>query len=173
LPDELDGLYLGGGYPELHAEALTANDSMRHDIACFAESGAPVYAECGGLMYLTEAIVDTEAREYPMVGIFPTRAKMRPRLAALGYVEVEGVDYSGWLYPNETARGHEFRYSIIDEMPARIARQYLVRRKEETRTMDGFAAGSVLASYIHLHWASCPNMASRFVLRCGKTSSLS
>jgi cobyrinic acid a,c-diamide synthase len=172
LPEGIHGLYLGGGYPELHAAELSANESMRNDIARFAESGLPVYAECGGFMYLTEAIVSTDERTYPMVGLFPTRARMKSRLAALGYVEVEGVNDSGWLHQNEHARGHEFRYSIIDEMPAYIARQYRVKTKEGVRG-DGFVAGSTLASYIHLHWASCHEMASRFVAACANVSSLS
>jgi cobyrinic acid a,c-diamide synthase len=172
LPEGLHGLYLGGGYPELHAAELSANESMRDDIARFAESGSPVYAECGGLMYLTEAIIDAEERTYPMAGLFPTRARMKSRLAALGYVEVEGVNDSGWLHQNEYARGHEFRYSVIDEMPAHVARQYRVKTKAGAR-MEGFVAGSALASYIHLHWGSCHEMASRFVAACAHVSSLS
>ncbi len=172
LPEGIHGLYLGGGYPELHAAELSANESMRNDIARFAESRSPVYAECGGLMYLTEAIVTTEEHTYPMVGLFPTRARMKSRLAALGYVEVEGVNGSGWLHQNEYVRGHEFRYSVIDEMPAHIARQYRVKTKEGVR-LEGFVAGSALASYIHLHWGSCHEMASRFVAACDHVSSLS
>lgn len=172
LPEGLHGLYLGGGYPELHAAELSANESMRNDVARFAESGSPVYAECGGLMYLTEAIVDAEGRTYPMVGLFPTRARMKSRLAALGYVEVEGVNDTGWLHQNEHARGHEFRYSVIDEMPAHVARQYRVKTKEGARA-EGFVAGSALAGYIHLHWESCREMASRFVAACAHVSSLS
>src|SRR6185369_14313351 len=111
LPADLDGIYLGGGYPEIHAEALAANDSMRADVSRFAASSAPVYAECGGFMYLTEAIVDAGGRSWPMVGIFPTHAHMQKRLARLGYAEVEPCDSQGWLAPGEPARGHEFRYS--------------------------------------------------------------
>jgi cobyrinic acid a,c-diamide synthase len=171
LPNGLDGLYFGGGYPELHAGALAANKSMRDDVAYFADRGAPVYAECGGLMYMTEAIVDTEGRSYPMVGTFPTRARMHSRLAAIGYVEVKGRDDSAWLPSNELARGHEFRYSVIDEMPEHIARRYRVTARGGTRD-EGFAVGSVLASYVHLHFGSCPNMALRFVTSCAKASSL-
>ena len=171
LPDGLDGLYFGGGYPELHAAALAANRSMRDDVARFAASGAPVYAECGGLMYLTDAIVDAEQRTHQMVGLFPTRARMQSRLAALSYTEVKGKDKTGWLRPNERARGHEFRYSVIDEMPPHVARQYRVSTKSGTRD-EGFSIGSVLASYVHLHFGSCPTMASRFVAACAKASSL-
>ena len=162
LPESLDGLYLGGGYPELHAAALAANETMRDDVARFAQSGKPVYGECGGLMYLTEAIVD---HSFPMVGVFPTRARMQPQLAALGYAEVEGMNKTGWLRPDEKTRGHEFRYSVIDEMPEQIQRRYRVSTMAGER-QDGFSVGSVLASYVHLHFKSCPRFAARFVAAC-------
>ncbi|MDX6530480.1 MAG: cobyrinic acid a,c-diamide synthase [Blastocatellia bacterium] len=165
LPESLDGLYLGGGYPELYAAALAANETMRDDVARFAQSGKPVYGECGGLMYLTEAIVDQESHSFPMVGVFPTRARMQPRLAALGYAEVEGMNKTGWLRPDERARGHEFRYSVIDDMPEQIQRCYRVSTMAGER-QDGFSVGSVLGSYVHLHFGSCPRFAARFVAAC-------
>jgi len=165
LPDSLDGLYLGGGYPELHAAALAANETMRADVARFAQSGKPVYGECGGLMYLTEAIVDQESHAFPMVGVFPTCARMQPQLAALGYAEVKGTNPAGWLRPGEQARGHEFRYSVIDEMPEQIMRRYRVSTMAGERE-EGFTTGSVLASYVHLHFGSCPRFAARFVVAC-------
>ncbi len=168
LPDLLDGLYFGGGYPELHAEELAANETMRTDVARFVQGGRPVYAECGGLMYLAEAIIDAEGQTRPMVGIFPTRARMQPSLATLGYAEVEGADDEGWLRAGEQARGHEFRYSVIDEMPEHVLRRYRVSTKAGERK-EGFASGAVLASYVHLHFGSCPQFAARFVAACAKT----
>jgi cobyrinic acid a,c-diamide synthase len=161
LPAGLDGLYLGGGYPELHVEALSANESMRAAIVAFAAGGAPVYAECGGFMYLMKAIANSEGREWPMAGIFPTVARMQKRLAKLGYIEVESCETDGWLAPGEHARGHEFRYSAIDPMPATIGRAY-------REPAEGFRAGSVLGSYIHLHFLSNPGFAERFVQRCAQ-----
>src|SRR5579872_3598023 len=110
---------------------------MRQAIREFARSGAPVYAECGGLMYLTEAIVGMDGRSHSMVGIFPTRVRMQPQLAAIGYVEVEELNGSGWLSSGERARGHEFRYSTIEEMPEQIARSYRLVSNRETR-VEGF-----------------------------------
>ena len=159
LPPGLDGIYLGGGYPELHAEALSANESMRAAIVEFAANDAPVYAECGGFMYLTRAIVDAEGRSWPMGGIFPTSTRMQKRLAKLGYIEVENCEAEGWLVPGEHARGHEFRYSVIDPMPETIRRLY----KEPA---EGYRVRSVLGSYVHLHFLSCPNFAERFVRDC-------
>jgi len=151
LPPDLDGIYLGGGYPELHAEALSVNESMRSAIAQFVASGAPVYAECGGFMYLTDAIVDSDARSWPMVGIFPTTARMQHRLAKLGYVEIETS--SGLV------RGHEFRYSVIDPMPECIQRVY-------PSPAEGYQIRSAMGSYVHLHFLSCPRFAEAFVHRC-------
>jgi cobyrinic acid a,c-diamide synthase len=160
LPAGLDGLYLGGGYPELHAEALSWNADMRGAIREFIASGAPVYAECGGFMYLSAAIIDTDAREWPMTGIFPTAARMQSRLAKLGYIEVEGTE-AGWLAQGERARGHEFRYSLIDPMPTVIRRVY-------QSPAEGYQVHSALGSYVHLHFLSCPRFAERFVAQCSQ-----
>ena len=165
LPCRVDGLYLGGGYPELHSAVLTANESMRAEIAAFARSGGPVYAECGGFMYLTQAIVDTEEHAFPMAGVFPTRVRMQARLAALSYVEVEGAEESGWLRPREHARGHEFRYSIAGEMPGHVARTYRSATPEGQRGM-GYRMDAALAIYAHLYFLSCPKFAARFVGAC-------
>ncbi len=154
LPPNIDGIYLGGGYPELHAAALSANQSMRSAIKHFIESEGPVYAECGGFMYLMDAIVDTEGNTWPMAGIFPTTARMQKRLAKLGYIEVTAA-------PDETARGHEFRYSQMDPMPESIARAY-------QEPAEGYRVHATLASYIHVHFLSCPAFAERFVNQCAQ-----
>lgn len=161
LPPDLDGIYFGGGYPELHAEALSANTAMRTAVAKFSESNAPVYAECGGFMYLTEGIVDANARDWPMVGIFPTQARMQKRLAKLGYIEVEGRGAAGWLAPGDRARGHEFRYSVIDAMSDSVPRAY-------APPAEGYLVRSTVGSYVHLHFLSCPRFAARFVEHCAR-----
>jgi cobyrinic acid a,c-diamide synthase len=160
-PPDLDGIYLGGGYPELHAQALSTNQPMRRALAEFATGDLPVYAECGGFMYLTEAIVDAEGRSWPMAGIFPTRARMLQRLAKLGYIEVENCRGAGWLPAGERARGHEFRYSVIDPMPETISRVY-------REPAEGYRVRSVVASYVHLHFGSCPSFAEGFVSACAR-----
>jgi len=143
LPVGIGGLYLGGGYPELHAARLSVNEAMLRSIREFAKAGGPVYAECGGFMYLTDAIVDVEGREYPMAGLFPTKARMQSRLAALGYVDRDGL------------RGHEFRYSNIDPMPESVE-----------RADRGYRVHSVMGSYIHSHFLSSPRFAEEFVQQC-------
>lgn len=161
LPTDLDGLYLGGGYPELHLEALSGNTSMRASVAQFAASGAPIYAECGGFMYLTEAIVDAEGRAWPMAGIFPTRARIERRLAKLGYTEIETCDGGGWVARGVRARGHEFRYSVIDEMPESVPRAY-------AGPAAGYWMNATLGTYVHLHFGSCPRFAKAYVDRCAQ-----
>lgn len=148
LPRGTAGIYLGGGYPELHAGALSANCSMLDAIRRFAAAGGSIYAECGGFMYLTEAIVDTGGREFPMAAIFPTRARMQPRLAALGYVETEAG-----------LRGHEFRFSEIDPMPPSVERRG-----------HAYRVNAVTAGYVHLHFLSSPNFAREFVARCAEVT---
>jgi cobyrinic acid a,c-diamide synthase len=159
LPPGIGGLYLGGGYPELHAARLSANHSMLAAIREFAESGGPIYAECGGFMYLTEAIVDADGREHPMAGIFPTRARMQSRLAALGYVQPNLTGGCLWAANCRDLRGHQFRYSKIDPMPQSIARAY-------SEPVEGYRHKSVLGSYIHLHFLSAPGFAEQFVQHC-------
>ncbi len=157
LPRDIRGLYLGGGYPELHAGRLAENRAMREAVRRFAASGFPVYAECGGFMYLTEAIVDAEGVEHAMTGVFPTRARMQRRLAALGYVEAEAAADTLWLRAGDRLRGHEFRYSAIDEMPAEGVRRL---------PFGSYQKDAVMGGYTHLHFRSCPEFAARFVDAC-------
>ncbi|HXA64353.1 MAG TPA: cobyrinate a,c-diamide synthase [Bryobacteraceae bacterium] len=165
LPANLDALYLGGGYPELHAAELSENASMRDAIVQFAQTSRPIYAECGGFMYLCEAIVDTDGREYQMAGLFPTRVRMQKQLAAIAYVEAEVPEDALWLHAGQRLRGHEFHYSTIDEMPASVSRCFRLWAGDKTRA-DGFAIGSVLAGYSHLHFRSSPDFVSSFVDAC-------
>jgi cobyrinic acid a,c-diamide synthase len=160
LPPSINGLYLGGGYPEIHAAQLSENQSMLEAIRRFAEAGAPVYAECGGFMYLTKAIVDSDGHEYPMAGLFPTRARMQTQRAALGYIEPRPTEDQLWLLAGDRPRGHEFRYSVIDPMPA-ISRTY-------HSPAEGYRIHSVLGSYVHLHFLSCAGFAERFVEHCAQ-----
>jgi cobyrinic acid a,c-diamide synthase len=116
LPTATKGIYLGGGYPELYARELSRNRSMRAAVSDFIEAGGAVYAECGGLMYLTEALLDRSHREYPMVGIYPFKSRMLPSLRRFGYREVV-FKRAGFL-PGGKARGHEFHYSELKELRA-------------------------------------------------------
>jgi cobyrinic acid a,c-diamide synthase len=165
LPVDLDGLYLGGGYPEIHAGQLSRNLPMLEAILQFAKTGSPVYAECGGFMYLTEAILDSDGREYAMAGLFPTRVRTQEQLAAIAYVELEALNDDLWLRAGQRLRGHDFHYSIIEGMPASVRRCFRLRAGDKTRD-DGYTIGSVLAGYSHLHFRSSPDFAAGFVNAC-------
>jgi cobyrinic acid a,c-diamide synthase len=164
---EVDGLYFGGGYPEVHAEALAANASMRSDVALFAKSGRPVYAECGGLMYLASGIRTLDGRLHDMVGLVPSEAVMAGKLEALGYVEVELQSQTPIGPPGTRFRGHQFRYSRLTETSGEIDLVYSVRRRRGQEVFrEGYRVGNVLASYVHAHWASNPLIPANFVAAC-------
>lgn len=164
LPAGTGALYLGGGFPELYAAQLSANASLLAAIRKVAARGLPIYAECGGLMYLTEAVVDAEGTAHPMLGLLPGRSVMTPRLT-LGYRTVRARADS-WLWrAGETVRGHEFHYSTWEQRPAELDSLYTCLPdafRPDERT-EGVCHGSILASYIHVHWLACPHVAARFV----------
>jgi cobyrinic acid a,c-diamide synthase len=168
LPD-VDGLYIGGGYPEAHAGGLAANTAMRDAVRAFASRNAPVYAECGGLMYLTSAIVTLDGVRHPMVGLVPSEARMCAKLQALGYVEVETQTRTILGGAGSRFRGHQFRYSDLSPAPEGIDRVYSLRRRRGGDTsLEGYRVGSVLASYVHAHWASNPRIPEAFVESCAR-----
>ena len=167
LPDGIKGLILGGGYPELHCEMLSQNQELLAEIREFALSGRPIYAECGGFMFLMKEIQDLKGQTFPMVGIFPMRAKMEPRLKALGYREIITQKESS-LGPADTkVRGHEFHYSMIKETEIDVEYIYeMTDRKADSSGEEGFVWNRVLGSYVHLHWGSNPEVAENFVDYC-------
>jgi cobyrinic acid a,c-diamide synthase len=178
LPPDIDGLYLGGGYPELFTETLSDNRDLREEIRQSGENGLAIYGECGGLMYLTEGIEDKSGDFYPMAGIFPVRVAMLDRLKSLGYREVT-LKSSGPLgLPGEKIRGHEFHYSEIKGVPGkvvpvtdrdRVTQVYELSDRPGSKIRDeGYMKNNVLGSYIHLHFGSNPRIAENFVRFIGK-----
>ncbi|MCK9195588.1 MAG: cobyrinate a,c-diamide synthase [Syntrophales bacterium] len=172
LPAGIDALYIGGGYPEEYAEILAVNEAMKEDIRKFARSGRPVYAECGGLMYLSEGIETRDNISYPMVGLVPARTRMLDRIKSLGYVEVALREDSLWGEKGDLLRGHEFHYSELLVTPVgkegwRSIYDMTYRRTNEVY-QEGFQKGNILASYIHLHLASRPASLEAFLALCRK-----
>lgn len=160
---EVDGLYFGGGFPEIYAQALAANRTMRGYVRDAVAEGMPVYAECGGLMYLARRLIDQQGTGHEMVGAVPAIAQMQPRLAALGYVTLQAEADTLLIRRGEKVRAHEYHFSTMKMLePAGLAFV-----STEGRGMvdgrDGFATPSLLASYAHVHFASAPVMAERFV----------
>ncbi len=168
LPPDLSGLYLGGGYPELFARELGDNHSLKIEILAAAQGGMPIFAECGGFMYLTRSI-EVEHRDYPMVGLYPFRTRMLSRRKALGYREVV-LKRDSLLGPKGLrARGHEFHYSELISGTVENADLYQVgNRKGMEVGPDGFMAYNTLGGYIHFHFGSNPEMAANFVESCKK-----
>lgn len=169
LPPALRGLYLGGGYPELHAEQLAANSVMRGKIRDFCLSGKPVYAECGGFMYLMGSLRSRAGQEFPMAGVFSFSSAMENRHQALGYREIELLAPTPLGTAGGTARGHEFHYSRQHGADTDARPVYRVfDRNGQAHSSGGYMKANCLGSYVHLHFGSNPGMATRFVEACGK-----
>lgn len=176
VPADVAGLYLPGGYPELFAEPLAANFAMKNSIRAAVERGMPVYAECGGFIYLTKGVVEPDelaprrragsSRVRHFVGLFPVTTRMLPQRKALGYREVETTAATCLGPAGTKARGHEFHYSEMDGMPPDIERVYRLGRRGKDLGSEGFRVDSCLASYVHIHFGSNPDMARSFVAEC-------
>jgi cobyrinic acid a,c-diamide synthase len=174
LPQGIDAIYLGGGYPEAFAETLGANKDMRHSLQQFARSGRPVYAECGGLIYLSQALTTREGKRYPLLGVLPGETRMLDRRKRLGYVEVSLREDTLWGKTGTRLRGHEFHYSeLISDDTSRDgwSAAYDVKTCHGAyESREGFYKphGRILASYIHLHLASRPSALVHFLNVCAR-----
>jgi cobyrinic acid a,c-diamide synthase len=174
VPEGADALYLGGGYPELNAKELSANRSMLDSVKDFSDSGRPVYAECGGFMYLTEGIHDFEGNLYPMAGAFPFKAKMIKGRMRLGYREAVLREDSILGRAGDTMRGHEFHYSEIEESGQlsavscqQTARIYAVKDGSGKEIgNEGYRVKNTIGSYIHIHFGSNPEIAGHLINKC-------
>ena len=155
-----DGLYLGGGYPELHAAGLSANEGFRASLAAAISDGLPTYAECGGLLYLCDSLVDLDGDEWPLVGAVPGSAAMHKHLQGMGYREARLAGDSLLGQAGAEVRGHEFHYSSSTlRDPTRAA-------YELDGSPEGYASGDLFASYIHLHFAGFPDLLEHWLDRC-------
>ncbi|MFG2572146.1 cobyrinate a,c-diamide synthase [Streptomyces sp. NPDC048481] len=157
LPDGTDALVIGGGFPEVYAAELSANEPLRGAVAALAESGAPVAAECAGLLYLCR-----ELDGLPMCGVLDARARMSERLT-LGYRDAVAVSDSVLAPAGTRMRGHEFHRTVVEPGAGPVP-AWGVRAPE--RRVEGFVRQGVHASYLHTHWAAEPGAARRFVERC-------
>ena len=169
LPGDICGIYLAGGYPEMFAEMLAHNREMRKAIKQAVDEGMPVYAECGGFIYLTRGVYDdTEKPDsfHEFTGVFPVTTTMLSRRKALGYREIELADTTIIGRRGIIARGHEFHYSEMGEMPAEVERLYRVRKSGIELGFEGYRQKNCLASYVHLHFGSSPEIARSFVDSC-------
>ncbi len=164
LPPGTAAVYLGGGYPELHAAELAANRPLHAALRSAIDGGMPCYAECGGLMYLTGGLTDAEGRHHAMVGALPGRSVLCRRRSHLGYATVRALADTPLMRAGEAMRGHEFHYSTWENVPADTPHAYHVApRRDSPPRPEGYARGNLLASYVHLHFWSEPLLARRFV----------
>lgn len=164
LPPNLNGIYIGGGYPEEHAAALARNAGMLNAIRQFAAKRHPIYGECGGLMYLSQGIETLDGVRHHLLGLLPAWTRMCPRRQSLGYVEARFERDCFWGERGGFLRGHEFHYSELAGAPTDCELAYSLHYRRSGRpAAEGFQRGSVLASYAHLHFASRPDAVAHFV----------
>nr|WP_243109731.1 cobyrinate a,c-diamide synthase [Caminicella sporogenes] len=169
LPDNLHGLYLGGGFPEVFAKELEENKELRDEIKKVSNMGMPIYAECGGLMYLCKSITTLDGKKYEMVGIFDRNTKMTNRLQRFGYVNVNILKPCTISNTLTKVKAHEFHRSIIDESNNDDC-VYRVDKVRENKIINSWKCGilknNTLAAYAHIHFYSNKKLAEDFVENC-------
>lgn len=162
LPDEIDGLLLGGGYPELYAEELSKNRSMRENIKKMVREGLPTLAECGGFLYLHKWLEGQDGKRYPMAGAIAAEA-YKYKLSRFGYIGLEPGEDSVWLKKGEVIKGHEFHYwESTDPGTAMTARKPSGNRSWECM----HESDSLLAGFAHLYYPSNPGLAVKWLKLC-------
>ena len=150
LPNGIDGVVFGGGFPEVYADALSQNESMRSEIRCAIDAGLPCYAECGGLMLLAEEFIALDGTRYPMAGAVPGAVEMTARLNHFGYCMCSGLAGAD----SAEFRGHEFHYSRW-QAESETANLWSVRRKRlGSQRREGFTLHNLHASYVHLYFST-------------------
>ena len=165
LPEQLDGLILGGGYPELYCEALSLNESMREAVKKAAEGSLPVLGECGGYLYLLEELEAEDGRIWPMTGVLKGKGYKKGKNSRFGYIGVEAEKDSLYLKPGEQIRGHEFHYwdcEVLEE-------EWVMRAKKPVGNRSWPCIrikNQVMAGFPHLFYPSCPAFAVRFAKAC-------
>jgi len=168
LPHDVDGVYLPGGYPEIFAEKLSDNKTMIDSVKSFADMDKPIYAECGGLMYLGESITNCDDESFSLCGVIPIQTRLLTKRKMLGYTEVTLQEDCLLGVKGDVMRGHEFHYSEITVNNADAWQQpySVTRRRRSEPVLQGFSRGNILASYIHLHWGSTPHVPVNFINKC-------
>ena len=163
LPTGVQGIYLGGGFPEMFSAGLASNRAVRASMRDFHAAGGVIYAECGGLMVLCEALVDFKGCRREMMGLIPAVAVMRRDKLSLGYVEVESLQNTLLADVGETYRAQTFHYSVLEDANFEPALKVC---HGANVSYDGYVNRNLFATYIHAHFAACPSLAERFVDRC-------
>ena len=163
LPENISGLIIGGGFPEMFAEKLQSNKKIRAAIRTAAENNLPIYAECGGFMYLMNSITDFSGKNFEMCGVIPARAVMTDKLQMVGYVEAEILQDCIIGKAGDKLHAHEFHFSTA-ETDRNIFNCKRMRTGKTFRA--GFFTENIVASYLHIHFAGCPRAAENLVNAC-------
>lgn len=164
IPEDACGLYIGGGFPEEFAEILSHNNQTKNSIKAMIEKGIPTVAECGGFMYLTNAIETTDRKSYSMIGAIDGEVKMQSKLMALGYREIFGTSENFLIGEGEEAKGHEFHYSSYipnEDSPT----AYKVKSRFGVKN-SGYLKERLVAGFVHFHFASNPKLAENWIDAC-------
>lgn len=165
LPQDISGLYFGGGFPEVFAERLAANQSLLEQLRQAIQSGMPTYAECGGLMYLCQQIIDLNHKTHPVVGIIPTTATMAKRLT-LGYRQAIALQDSPVVFATQTVRGHEFHRSQLISLSKQPLWQMQSYNTSNQPLIEGWRSPQLHASYLHLHFGEFRFLPEKFIQCC-------
>lgn len=168
---EVDGIYIGGGFPELYAEKLSENKSFIEQFRSKIKGGLPCFAECGGLMYLSETI--SLEKDFPMAGILPIVVSLSKKPVGHGYFEAE-VDFENpFLEVGEKIKAHEFHYSFVSTVKKNIPTALkVIKGVGISNNRDGFVLNNVFASYMHIHSLGCTHWAKKFVRTCQKNENI-
>jgi cobyrinic acid a,c-diamide synthase len=167
LPGNVCGLLFGGGFPEMFVKELSGNRSMQESIRAAHRNGMPIYAECGGLMYLCREIADFDGVAHSLVGLVPAVCQMEKKLVTVGYVEVEARQDTVLCSRGEKLRGHEFHFSTMEGIDDGFPWAFTFRKlRDGSEYPGGYCDGNLLASYLHCHFAGNPEAASYFVNKC-------
>ncbi|MBV9389109.1 MAG: cobyrinate a,c-diamide synthase [Chroococcidiopsidaceae cyanobacterium CP_BM_ER_R8_30] len=169
LPENIQGLYFGGGFPEVFAQQLAENYPIRAAVRAALQSGIPTYAECGGLMYLCQQIVDFDGKAWAMIGAIPTIAVMSSRLT-LGYRQATALQDSPLLNAGTKVWGHEFHRSRLTEIPMHPLFQIRGYEAQSSSTLEGWQLHNIHASYVHLHFGERLEIPRRFLQHCASFS---
>ena len=164
VPSNACALIFGGGFPEVFADTLAANKSMLNSIRRANENKMPIYAECGGYMYLMQGIFDFDGNFHAMAGIIPATAKMNKKLQTVGYVQAKNLQDNILGEKDETYHGHEFHFSTQNEQAQDFPWAFeFTKMRNNARYKAGYAKDNILGSYLHLHFLGAPEAADSLV----------
>lgn len=166
LPPDIAGIYIGGGFPEEFLPTLSANQVMKQQLEASYHKGMPIYAECGGLMYLCSSITNLAGQVYHGVGLVPGQVKMGKRLAALGYVRGKTQQPSIFGEAGVELKGHEFHWSTMEDLPGEKSAYQLTGGRGRDGRWEGYVQGNLLASYLHLHFRYNQQVADNYLAAC-------